>query len=285
MYNIEKLKDDLIKMGVKKGDTLFIRADLGAIGKTKVKDRLDYINIFLDLVGDNGTIVGLSFSAGFFVIKNKNNIFNGKNKSYIGSFSNLMLNHPKSKRSMHPTNSYVAIGKYAEYILEDHNEESGAYDPVRKIVKLNAKMILIGCVETSPGFTTTHLAEVDLGYHKKIILPRLDGNYYKRNSETKLFMREDLGSCSSTFFKFYAYYVYKKQLKQGYIGKAYSILINAKDAYSIDLEVLKNNPKITLCNSKSCLLCRARRWDNLVDFPRFFIVYLIPRILRKVFSK
>lgn len=285
MYSIEKLKSDLENLGITKGDTVLIRADLGAIGKLETKKREDYINFILDVVGEEGTIVGLSFTSGFFIKKNKNIIFDGTNKSYTGAFANTMLKHPKAIRSTHPTNSYVAIGKNAQYILEKHNERSGAYEPIRKILELNGKMILIGCVESSPGFTTTHLAEVDLGLHKRIIFPTLNGSYYKKNNEIKLFKRKDLGSCSSTFYKFYGHYVKNELLIQGYIGNAYSILIDAKKAFDIDFKILNDNPKITLCENPSCMLCRARRWDNLKDMPMFFIRNVIPIIARKIFKK
>ncbi|MBE0492572.1 MAG: AAC(3) family N-acetyltransferase [Sulfurospirillum sp.] len=284
MFTIEKLKRDLETIGIKKGDTLLVRADLGAIGKLETRKREDYISFMLDAVGDEGTIIGLSFTGGFSIKKNKNNFFDGKNKSYTGAFANTMLSHPKAIRSAHPTNSYVAIGKNAKYILENHDENSGAYEPIRKIVELGGKMILIGCVESSPGFTTTHLAEVDLGLHKRIIFPTLNGAYYKKNNEIKLFKRKDLGSCSSTFYRFYGHYVKNELLKQGYVGNAYSILIDAKKAFDLDLKILQKNPKITLCDNPRCMLCRARRWDNLKDMPIYFIKYIIPRILRKVFK-
>lgn len=285
MYSIEKLKNDLLNIGIKKGDTLLVRADLGTIGKLETKKREDYINFMLDAVGEEGTIVGLSFTTGFFVKKNKNLIFDGTNKSYTGAFANTMLSYPKAIRSTHPTNSYVAIGKHAQYILENHDEKSGAYEPIRKIVELSGKMILIGCAESSPGFTTTHLAEVDLGLHKKIIFPTLNGTYYKKNDEIKLFKRNDLGSCSSTFYKFYGHYVKNELLHQGYVGNAYSVLIDAKKAFDLDIEILKTNPKITLCDNPSCMMCRARRWDNLKDVPMFLIRNIISKIARKVFKK
>lgn len=278
MYTMEKLKKDLLDIGIKKGDTLLVRADLGAIGKLETKKREDYINFMIEAIGEEGTIVGLSFTQSFNILKkNKNIIFDGTNKSYTGAFANTMLSHPKAVRSSHPTNSYVAIGKNAKYILENHDENSGAYEPIRKIIELNGKMILIGCVESSPGFTTTHLAEVDLELHKRIIFPTLNAVYYKKNGAIKIFNRKDLGSCSSTFYKFYGYYVRNELLIQGYIGNAYSILIDAKKAYSLELEILKENPKITICNNPNCMLCRARRWDNLKDIPLFF--------LRKIYKK
>ena len=285
MYSIENLKNNLLGLGVKKGDTLLVRADLGTIGKIDTKKREDYINFMIETVGEEGTIVGLSFTDGFFVIKNKNKIFDGTNKSYTGAFANTMLKHPKAFRSKHPTNSYVAIGKNAKYILENHDENSGAYEPIRKIVELGGKMILIGCVESSPGFTTTHLAEVDLGLHKLIIFPTLNGAYYKKDNEIKLFKRKDLGSCSSTFYKFYGHYVKNELLIQGYVGNAYSVLIDAKKAFDLDLCILKANPKITICNNQKCMMCRARRWDNLVDIPMFVVMNIIPKIVRKIFKK
>lgn len=285
MYSIEKLKNDLLGLGINKGDTVLVRADLGAIGKLETKKREDYINFILEAVGEEGTIIGLSFTGGFFIKKNKNIVFDGTNKSYTGAFANTMLAHPKAARSTHPTNSYVAIGKNAKYILENHDENSGAYEPIRKIVQLDGKMILIGCVESSPGFTTTHLAEVDLGLHKRIIFPTLNGAFYKQNNEIKLFKRKDIGSCSSTFYKFYGHYVKNELLIQGNVGNAYSILIDAKKAYDLDFNILKSNPKITICDNPSCMLCRARRWDNLIDMPMFIIRDIIPRITRRVFKK
>jgi aminoglycoside 3-N-acetyltransferase len=282
MYTLEKLKNDFLNLGVQEGDTLLIRADLSSIGKLDTKKREDYINFLLKAVGEEGTIVGLSFTSGFFIKKNKNLVFDGTNKSYTGAFANTMLKHPNAIRSSHPTNSYVAIGKEASFILKAHNENSDAYEPIRKIIELNGKMILIGCVETSPGFTTTHLAEVDLGLHKRIIFPTLNQAYYKKGHEIKLFKRKDLGSCSSTFYRFYGYYVKKELLQQGYVGNAYSILIDAKKAYELDCEILKGNPKITICDNPRCMLCRARRWDNLKDMPFYVIREILPKIIKKL---
>lgn len=269
MFDINSLIYDLQQIGIKKGDTLLVRADLGSIGKLSSKNRNDYINFLIEAVGEQGTVVGLSFTSSFFIRKNKNLIFDGTNKSYTGAFANTMLSHPLAHRSKHPTNSFVAIGKNAEYILKGHDEHAGAYEPIRKIMELNGKMILIGCVDTSPGFTTTHLAEVDLGLHKRIIFPALNGVYYKKDNEIKLFNRKDLGSCSSTFYKFYGHYVKNESLIQGYIGNAYSILMDAAKAYEIDKYTLMENPRVTICDNPDCMLCRARRYDNLKDLPGF----------------
>lgn len=272
MYDINILKKQIKDLGITEGDTVLIRADLSAIGRLKSKDRMEYLNFIIDVVGAEGTVVGLSFTSGSFIKKDISKIFDGKNQASTGAFANLMLKHPSSLRSSHPTNSYVAIGKNAQFIVEGHEHTSGAYDPIRKLIKLNAKMLLIGCVRNSPGFTTTHLAEIDLKLHKRIIFPWLDNMYFKdTNDSIKLFRRKDLGGCSSTFYKMYAYYAFEEKLKQGYIGNAYSLMMNANDAYIIDYKVLKENPKFNLCDNYLCSHCRARRWDNMQDLPLYII--------------
>ena len=283
MNQIEELKSDLYALGVKKGDTLLVRADLGKIGKISTKKKEDYINFILDFIGHEGTLIGLSFTKSFFIKKNEKLIFDRYTKSYTGSFANLMLKHPASFRSSHPTNSVVAIGKNAHYVTSNHNECSGAYDPIKKIIELNGKMILIGCSKNSPGFTTVHFAEVELNLHKKIIFPNLNQVFYKKNDEIHLFKRKDIGSCSSVFHRFYGYYIQEECLFQGYIGKAYSLMINAKDAYKIDKKLLIENSKITICNKKDCKLCRVRRWDNLKDMP-FFIIRKLLKKVRRLFD-
>ena len=278
MVDKKKMGQDLVELGVQSGDTLLVRAGLSAIGRLESRRREDYLDFLLDVIGTEGTIIGLSFTTGSFIKRNKDNIFDGNNKSYAGAFVNLMLAHPNAKRSKHPTNSYVAVGKHAEYITQGHDESSGAYDPIKKLIEIDGKMLLIGCVGKSPGFTTTHLAEVDLGLHKRIIFPWLNTTYYKKDGGIKLFKRKDLGSCSSTFYRFYGHYVKEQKLIQGYVGNAYTVMIDARTAYDIDYKLLKNNPRITICDNPHCQLCRARRWDNLIDIPGYVLRSLIRRV-------
>lgn len=285
MKKLNKLKKDLRDLGVEKGDTLLIRADLSAIGVIETKRKEDYLDFILDVVGEEGTIVGLSFIRGFFIINNKTRVSCKETRAYTGAFANIMLKHPKSIRSSHPTNSFVAIGKNASYITCNHNENSGGFEPIRKIIELKGKMILIGCVNSSPGFTTTHLAEVDLGLHKRIILPSLNRVFYKKNNIIKLFKAKEIGGCSTAYYKLYSHYVKNELLIQGFIGNAYSVLIDATKAYKIDFKILRENPRIAICDDPACFLCRTRRWDNLKDAPRFFFTQLIPRLLKKMFKK
>jgi len=277
----DKIKFQLNQIGLKNGDTLLVRADLFAIGKLS-RDGIDYVKVFLDILGDTGTLIALAFTNTTFIIKNKNYIFDGTNKANTGSFANIMLSHPKAIRSTHPSNSFVAIGQNAKFVLNGHDAKSGAYEPIRKIIQLKGKMLLIGCIASSPGFTTAHLAETDLGLHNRIILPKLNNCYYKNDDGViRLFRRSDIGGCSYTFQKFYAHYLLNNILQQGYLGNANSILVDAEKAYVIEKEILRENPKYNICDRPNCFLCRARRWDNLKDMP-FFLIKNLQKVIIKL---
>lgn len=283
----EQLVSDFYHLGVNEGDTVLVRASLGAVGR--MKNGADaFINALIDAVGPNGTIISLAFTSGSFLRKPKiEDAFFIEKKSYAGALPNAMLKRADSFRSMHPMCSFVAIGKQAEIITCDHGANSPAYEPVRKIIEANGKCILVGCVGSSPGFTTTHLAEADLGYLRSLpIFPWLKSTYYiDGNGNIKLFRRPDPGLCSNSFYKFYSLYVKEEILKAGYVGSAYSILASAKEAYDIDFKKLKEDKRFNICGNPDCWTCNAGRWDRIHHAPGFFLRKATKKLGSKFGSK
>lgn len=275
----EQLKSDFQFLGVKTGDTILIRASIGAVGR--LNGGADaFIDALIDTVGSGGTIISLAFTGGAFLKKpRKENAFSLSKRSYAGALPNAMIKRENAYRSSHPMCSFVAIGKNAEDLTKDHDENSPAYEPVRNIVELGGKCILVGCVKNSPGFTTTHLAEADLGYLAKLpVLPWLRSTYYQAgDGALKLFRRKDPGLCSNSFYKFYALYVRESLLISGFVGNAYSILAPAKECYEIDIETLRKDQKYNICDSKDCWTCNVGRWDRIHCAPAYFA--------RKIFKK
>lgn len=274
------LVNDFAKLGIQSGDVVLIRAGLGAVGRISGGAET-FIDALLEVVGKEGTIVSLAFTNASFLKKPKiEDAFTLNKKSYAGALPNAMLVHAGSFRSRHPMCSYVAIGRYAKQITANHDADSNAYEPIRKIIQLNGKNVLVGCVGTSPGFTTTHLAEADLGMLRTLpIFSGLISTYYKKQDGTyAIFRRRDPGLCSNSFYKFYALYVKEGILNTGFIGNAYSILAPAKKSYDIAYAQLKNNKKFNICDSKDCFTCNANRWDRVFYIPRF----LFRRFLKKV---
>ena len=273
------LISDFSRLGINPGDTILIRAALSAVGRIE-GGAAAFVEALVEHLGPSGTVVSLSFTGGSFVrLPKREDAFSATKKSSAGGLPNAILAHKDARRSRHPMCSYVAIGRLADEITRGHDENSPAYEPIRKIVEADGKNILVGCVSSSPGFTTTHLAESDLGHLKLLaVFPRLRSSYFvDRDGNLRLFRRRDPGLCSNSFYKFYALYVKSGILVTGRIGDAYSILAPAKECFRIDLETLNQDRKFNLCGSKDCWTCNAGRWDRIHRAPLFF--------LRKIFKK
>ena len=281
----QSLTLDLKKIGICKGDTLFLAADLSNIGLIEGNIKKVILNSLLDAVGEDGTIITNSFTKYFLISKiDKNYIFNEKTPSNAGALANLMLKHPNSLRSKHPSNSFVAIGKQASYILDGHDEKSTSYFPLNRISELGGKHMLLGCVDKSNGLGVIHQAQEALGLTKRNILRNRVGVYFEKNGKIELFKRKDLGGCSKGFYKFYNLFVLNNVLKTGYIGDAYSVLVDSKEAFEIVYETLKENPRFTICDDKNCS-CRGKLLYNKRAMPYFYLRYFYNYFKRKITFK
>jgi len=266
------LVSQLQGMGVEKGDTVLIRASLNKLGRIESPFKETLMESLLEAVGDDGTLVSLGFTKSFLFdkdAKKTENNFTVNTIPNIGALAKLFLKHPNSIRSQHPTNSYIAIGKHANEIVENHDESSLSYTPISNLIRLKGKMLLIGCIEDSPGFTTVHYAQEKLGLTQMSLISRLQKVYFLKNGVKTLFRRRDSGGCSAGFRNFYADYLEKNKLTVGYVGSASSLLINAEDAYTIEYNRMKENRKYFMCSNELCVSCRATWLFNLWGIPKY----------------
>lgn len=272
MYQ-EEIRKQIINLGISTGDTVLVRASLSEIGSIcdqKITGNI-LISELLEVVGPEGTIIGLAFTKNMLVYGRKGVIYQKDSPATTGGLANLMLKWPGAIRSDHPTNSFVAIGKNADYLLSEHGVKSFCFQPIKKLIELNGKMILVGCAESSPGFSTVHLVQYELGLAtKSVFTNKLGAYYYDTNGVQRLFKKKDIPGCSMGFGKFYPYYVANNMLNTGYIGSAYSICIAARDAYAIEYPLIKGQPCFPLCDDQSCFDCRAGWFYNWRDWPAYY---------------
>jgi aminoglycoside N3'-acetyltransferase len=284
----ESLIEDLHRIGIKKGDILYVSADLSRIffdeRTSTVFSQLssrEIVDLLLFVVGDEGTLVAPAFtSSNFSAFGNTNIFFDNKTLSTSGLFSNVMLTHPDHIRSNHPTHSFVAIGKFSEQLLHDHSHQSETYLPVKKMILYNAKQIRIGTMNTTPGFVTVHFAEQVLLLDKLTIFPWLNNVYIRINGNLKLFRTKSRGLCSKQQWRLFSYYVKSEILSVGRIGCAYSILSSMSEAYNLEKNVLLNDKKLLICKNFTCMSCNARRWDRLYRMPLWIIIKTINKFFR-----
>ncbi len=283
--NIDSVKNQLSELGIESGDIIFIAADLMKLGyynQSRTQTLDDIVNMLISLVGDEGTIVIPSYTDYFYRFKKRPEIiFNQSVNSTSGNLSNHFLKHPKVLRSNHPTNSLLAIGKYASYIIENHDEKSFCYTPLFKIIELGGKNLMLACFnDLNLAPMALHAAQEKLGYTSKHWLSGLLQTYYYNNQgEKKLFTRNDVGGCVGGAHKALGYHFKHEAISISKTGNSISALIDTKKSYDIFIKILNQNPKIMKCDNFNCHDCYGSRIYN----PSKFILHWINFLIRKLF--
>jgi len=111
------------KLGVKDGHVLFIHSAMSKLNINFPPARL--LEILLETVGNEGTLL---FPCWHYIgraevyLRDPDSIFDVDNSSTtLGFLNELVRKHPQAVRSMHPTVSICAIGKYAKELTETHH--------------------------------------------------------------------------------------------------------------------------------------------------------------------
>lgn len=281
MKNISKSQiiDDLIKLGIKKNDLLYISADLLKVGyfdKDINKFLNDWVEIFLAVVGEKGTLITPSHTGSFLKYrKDKDIIFKKTSPTKSGSLSRAFLNYKLSFRSKHPTNSCVSFGKYANEIINDHTENSLSYSYFKKIIELNGKGLLLGNINKN-GFFPYHYVQEELGITKKHFLAgKYQSYYYDKQNKLRLFTRNDYGGCDKSNYNFLEDFKNIGALNIGKVGNTTAILYDSKKIYDFFYESFKNQDQKLSCNRKTCFTCYQLFKKRKIDIIFFLFKNLI----------
>ena len=150
IFTLNDLIDDIKALGIKQGDVVFVHSSLRSIGY--VEGGADtIINAFLEIIGDDGTLIIPTYSNKGTMYNTciaKNYVFDvKKSKTNLGIIPSTFLKRDGICRSIHPTHSVSAIGKYAKEITNKHQigkKTYGENSPWGKILEFNGKMLGIG---------------------------------------------------------------------------------------------------------------------------------------------
>ncbi len=149
-YNLEDLIKDFRQIGLKKGDIALVHSSLKSLGFVNGGANA-VVKALMEVLGPNGTLamptnpmrggVLLNCQRGGFIFDLK------KDRAYTGAIPNFLLTVKGIHRSIHPTHSISAIGRYAKEITEKHhigNRTYGENSPWAKIIELNGKILGLG---------------------------------------------------------------------------------------------------------------------------------------------
>ncbi len=183
-----KVKKKLQNLGVKKGSTIIVCSDilkfLILFKKKKINFNSDhFIDLLIDVVGKQGTIVFYSFNWNFFEGK----IFNYKDsKSFSGALSNAALKRDDFKRSKSPVYSLLVCGRYQKEICNmNHSDCFSLNSPFGFLLKKKAKCLLFDLDYKNSAFPFFHVAEQKAkSYYRYFKF--FSGKVMKDNKEKKI---------------------------------------------------------------------------------------------------
>ena len=119
-------------------------------------------------------------------------------------------------------------------------------------------MLLLGCLEESPGFSTVHVAQNRLGLSQKHLLRfllRWDHIGVSGVSQTAT----EAPGCSLSFDKFYPYYEADANLIRGeWDGVNWLFVPSARRALQTELALLRGQGRFVDCGRLTCASCRFR---------------------------
>lgn len=145
----EDLVNDFKSIGIKQGDILFVHSSLSKIGFVEGGPHT-VIDALLEVLTKEGTLAIPTYTmkgSMFNTCIDKKYLFNLNKPTNLGAIPSELLKMKGIYRSIHPTHSVSAIGKYAEYITKDHHigeKTFGKNSPWGKVIKLKGKFLGIG---------------------------------------------------------------------------------------------------------------------------------------------
>ncbi len=156
---IKEIVDKLSRLGVKKGDTIFVHSSLKSFGIEDISPK-SVIDALLETVGEEGTVLFPAFS--YATVTRENPHFDYiQTKSCVGYLAEFFrTKYEGTVRSLHPTHSVSAIGKRAEWFVAKHEFDDtpcGKNSPLNKLSQTGGKIIFLGCSYASN--TSMHAVE------------------------------------------------------------------------------------------------------------------------------
>lgn len=143
---IAQIARDARDLGICPGDTVLVHSSLKSLGEGVTPE--DVIRGLRMAVGETGTLVFPALSC--FSCNREHPRFDyHRSPSNVGVIPEYFRTRVDGVvRSMNPTHSCCALGRYAEELTKDHWRDDtpcGANSPYRRLYELSGKILFIGC--------------------------------------------------------------------------------------------------------------------------------------------
>lgn len=146
-HSKKQLKKDLMHLGICPGDMVLMHSSYKALGGVEGGAQA-FFEAFIELLGENGTLILPSLT--FAYVTRENPLFDyDQTPSCVGYLSEYFRTSVNGVvRSMHPTHSCCAIGKYKYELVKNHELDFtpvGENSPFTKLPEYDGKILFLGC--------------------------------------------------------------------------------------------------------------------------------------------
>lgn len=177
-----------------------------------------------------------------------------------GALGKAVARRDGAVASRHPSHRFAGFGPRVTAVLRQHDETASCFYPISELAKAHDfSMLLLACVSASPGFSTVHAVQNELGLtqrHLERFLLRWD---YERDGRARSKLASESPGCSASFGKFYPAYEQDDNLIRGTLfGAEYLLVSSARKAMAAERAILRKTPRFVECGSLTCLTCRFR---------------------------
>lgn len=179
-----------------------------------------------------------------------------------GALGRQLANLPTALLSPHPTHAFVGVGPVAQAALSAHDHTQPCFYPLQHLAAVqDFSMLLTGCLKESPGFSTVHVAQYQLGLTCRHLWRHLLRWDYQIEGRACAITAPEVPGCSLSFHKFYPEYRKDGNLFEGLIdGQTYLFVPSARRALATELAILRENPRFVECGRPRCVTCRLRTY-------------------------
>ncbi|HLS31687.1 MAG TPA: AAC(3) family N-acetyltransferase [Flavobacteriaceae bacterium] len=251
-YQVNSFSKAFSKIGIEKGDVLFIHASILNFGwptDIKLNKLPEFLyQALLEKIGEEGTLVVPTFNFDFC-----NGIPFNKQESpskNMGVFSEYIRKLRQAKRSFNPMQSVAVIGKHADYLTENDTvtafSSGSAFD---RLVGLDAKLLLLGAdfIYNSVFHWIEQKHEVPYRYWKEFTGTYTDGDFTQEKTY-QMFVRDRTLNAELDFQYIKQTLIKNNQLKTAKVGNGLIRNYKLSEFIKISEEAMTKNPYFFVIN-------------------------------------
>ncbi|MBK9925574.1 MAG: AAC(3) family N-acetyltransferase [Anaerolineales bacterium] len=142
----DRFQNDLLALGVRRGGVLLVHSSLRSLGNILGRAETVITGI-LNVLGDDGTLLMPALS--YEHVTPDHPYFDvNQTPSNVGALPEFFRLRKGTLRSVHPTHSVGAAGKFASLIIERHIEDTtpcGPNSPFHLLPKYDGQILMLGC--------------------------------------------------------------------------------------------------------------------------------------------